>query len=66
MYEYTNVVNQVSSKATVFDHKYFGAGHTFIISYIYIMLKQKVANTVTVIMGKTIYQKLCQFNFNKF
>ena len=42
--KYANVLNQVSSKATVF-HKiiiYFGISHTFVSGYIYIMLKQKV------------------------
>ena len=42
--KYVNVLNQVSSKATVF-HKiiiYFGISHTFVSGYIYIMLKQKV------------------------
>ena len=55
--EYANVLNQVSRKATVF-HKitiYFVISHTFISGYIYITLKQKVENIVTVLKCEKKY-----------
>ena len=55
--EYASVPNQVSSKATVF-HKstiYFGISHTLIRGYIYITLKQKVENIVTLLKCEKQY-----------
>ena len=52
-----NVLNQVSSKATVFQKIaiYFGISHTFISGYSYIMVKPEVENIVTVLRCEKQY-----------